>query len=177
MTTNTLCSRASRFHTQKKKFSGITLSNKLDLDGRLLYMGPNYIPIIRNYTEIILNYIKLYKVIQPWRVPFSKLYQIILQKYNSYTNKKKNNYLHIAVLMFFLSPSSFYSPTFFSSSPPSIFAEYCQTDWPILTKTAHPVYTAPCSSFFYCMNTCECLIFLLYPCHYCMTKTCLSKKL
>ena len=59
----------------KKKFSGITLSNKLDLDGRLLYMGPNYIPIIRNYTEIILNYIKLYKVIQPWRVRFTKIIQ------------------------------------------------------------------------------------------------------
>ena len=59
----------------KKKYSGITLSNKLDLDGRLLYMGPNYIPIIRNYTEIILNYIKLYKVIQPWRVRFTKIIQ------------------------------------------------------------------------------------------------------
>ena len=75
------------------------------------------------------------------------------------------------VLMFFLSFSSFYSPTFSPSSPLPFLTESCQTDHATLTEPA-PSYSSTSSFFFfYRMNTGEYLVSFLYPCHYCMTKS------
>ena len=156
---------------KKKRFFANNYSKKLYQSRTKLYhitiisiLYRNYIDIIsklyRNYIEIISQWWHMVNITVLWQLItiILKIIRIIFW-----------SHLHIAVLMFFLSPSSsFYSTTFSSYSPLP----------PLLPLPPLPPHTVSLPLFFfYRMNTYEYFIFVLYPCHYCVTKTCSSRKL